>query len=233
MNIQVFIISWKGMHARAEAIERAVMEAGFATHMVLSDPDPAFAHQAMGAATQLADTSYWAEKFRCCVLACRAQRMLVIHADTECGDWGALITRCLEVMQARPDIGVWAPRIENAHFTAGNASLRGWREDGLVPVANTDGIVFCLAAPEVERMREVDYSRNRLGWGIAWVFCSSAYASGRMAVIDGAIEVKHLPGRGYDSGEALQQALRFLVRELRPRERIQFELLSRQTGRIF
>lgn len=221
------------MHARAEAIARAVLEAGFAAHVVYSDPDPAFAFPATGAATRLEDTTYWAEKFRCCVLACRAQRMLVIHADSECADWGALIRRCLAVMQARPDIGVWAPQIENAHFNAGNAALTGRREDRLVPVANTDGIVFCLAAPEVARMREVDYSRNRHGWGIAWVFCSSAYASGRMAVIDGAIAVRHLPGRGYDPAEALQQALRFLVRELRPHERIQFASLARQTGRIF
>ena len=233
MDIQVFIISWKGMHARAGRIEREVMAAGFSTHVVLSDPDPTFAYPAPGEATRLDDSSYWAEKFHACVLACRAPRMLVIHADTDCADWGGLVRRSLMVMQARPDIGVWAPQIENAHFNLDTMALRGWREDGLVPVANTDGIVFCLGAAEVERMRRPDYARNRFGWGIAWLFCSSAYASGRIAVIDTRVAVQHLPGRGYDGGAALQQALRFLLRELAPRERIQFELLSRQTGRIF
>jgi hypothetical protein len=233
MDVQVFIVSWKGMHGRAAGIERAVLDAGFATHVVYSDPDVNYNYPAAGEVTRLDDASYWAGKFHACVLACRANRMLVIHADTDCADWDRLVRRCVSTMMARPDIGVWAPRIEGAFFNLENAAIRGGREDGLVPVANTDGIVFCLARPEVERMAEADYARNTFGWGIAWLFCCSAYASGRLAVIDTVIEVRHLPGRGYDSGQALAQAMRFLVRQLRPRERVQFELLTRYIGKIF
>ena len=233
MEIQVFIISWKGMHAAAGSIERAVRRAGFDTHVIYSDPDPEFRLAAAGDVTRLADTSYWAGKFEACLRACLARRMLVIHADTSCDDWPGLVGRCQAVMRARPEIGVWAPCIENAYFNLGNAAIKGPREDGLAPVANTDGIVFCLARPEVERMAAVDYTRNTFGWGIAWLFCSAAYAAGRVAVVDTRAQVQHRAGRGYDGGEALRMALRFLVRELRPQERIQFELLSRYVGRIF
>ena len=233
MEIQVFIISWKGVHTAAASIERAARGAGFDTHVVYSGPDPGFCLQVPGGVTRLEDTTYWSGKFDACLRACRGQRMLVIHADTSCDDWPELIRRCLAVMQVRPDIGVWAPRIENAYFNLENAAIRGPREGGLVTVANTDGIVFCLARREVDRMAAVDYARTTFGWGIAWLFCSSAYASGRMAVVDTRVEVRHRVGRGYDSGQALRMALRFLVRELHPRERVQFELLTRYVGRIF
>ena len=233
MEPAIFIISWKGMHARAAGIARELAAAGRHCHVVFSDPDPEFNLQCPGSATRLDDSSFWAAKFAACLAACGDGPMLVIHADTECRDWPALAARCRDVMAARPEIGVWAPRIEGAFFDIGNAAIKAPREDGLVTMANTDGIVFALGRPEVARMRQVDYSRNTYGWGIAWLFCSAAYAAGRIAVADRQADVTHLPGRGYDPGDALKLALRFLLRELRPTERIQFELLSRYIGRIF
>jgi NADP-dependent 3-hydroxy acid dehydrogenase YdfG len=52
-----------------------------------------------------------------------------------------------------------------------------------------------------------------------------------------AARVAYQGGGGYNAAKAaesaLAQALRFLVRQLRPRERVQFELLTRYIGKIF
>ena len=233
MEVHVFVISWKGQHHTAAGIEGALREAAITTHVVYSDPDPDLKAPFTGDLTLLPDATYWAEKFDACLRACRGERMLVIHADTSCADWPGLVRRCLDVMKARPEIGVWAPMIEGAYFNVENAAIKAPREDSLIPVANTDGIVFCLAEPERRRMAKVDYSRNTFGWGIAWLFCCAAYGAGRSVVVDGRATVSHRQGRGYDTAEALRLALRFLLRELRPAERIQFELLTRYVGRIF
>jgi len=171
------------------------------------------------------DDLFWADKFSACLQAFDGDLMLVVHADCDCDDWPGLVARCRAVCGMLPRIGVWAPRIEGTYYDLESTSILPLTRGGLRIVANTDGIVFCLARPVAERMRKLPYDRNVYGWGIDWVFCAHAHATGRQVVGDPGCVVRHPRGSGYDHAEARRQQAAFLGR-MTVAERVQFRLLE-------
>jgi hypothetical protein len=222
------------MHDRAVAIGECLLQRFGSVAIIFSDPESDLVLPTRCRQVRRPNDLYWSDKFSACLQCSPHMAILVIHADTQCEDWIALVWRFLHIQEQYPQMAVWAPNIDNTYFNIRTAGIRRFdREETLHAVANTDGVIFGLSSEIAQRMVAADYTRNVFGWGIAWLFCCACYSTGGIAVIDTSIKVTHLPGRGYDDGPALQQGVRFLLRELSFEERIQFELLSNLVGHIF
>lgn len=170
------------------------------------------------------DPVYFGGKFLCAVQRGREDIVLLVHADAQCDDWGALVHRCREV-QGAGTVGVWAPSVSHTHWIDELVELH--REPGtvLAHVAQTDCVVFALSRRVVDRLLELDYRGNNLGWGIDWAAICASRVRGLHVLRDHAVHVHHVPGRGYEAGEAMAQMRRFLG-QLTPAEQQAYRHLA-------
>jgi len=225
--IHVFIISWKGKHEDAVFIANKISLVANKITIVYSDPDPDFLLDVPYVLIKRPNDLFWADKFQSSLYTCNDDIMLVIHADCKCDDWEGLVIRCNEIFSRNKDIGVWAPKIEGTpHYLQRTkiASIN-YKDLSLSLVAQTDGIVFALSQPILNRMKKVNYANNKYGWGIDWIFCCAAYAFNLLVVVDEKYTVIHSLQRGYDTRQAFLDMHTFL-KQLTSIEFIQYRLLS-------
>lgn len=173
---------------------------------------------------QVPDHVYFGGKFLCAVQRGREDIVLLIHADAQCGDWGALVQRCRAVL-GRGGVGIWAPAVSHTHWVDALVELRREAGSALAQVAQTDCVVFALSRPVIDRLLELDYRCNNLGWGIDWAAICHSHVRGLQVLRDHAVGVHHLPGRGYEAGAAAAQMRDFLA-QLTPAERQAYRRLA-------
>jgi hypothetical protein len=155
-----------------------------------------------------------------CFFGCKFQRALELHregvmlqiqADAHSEDWGGLVQRVRETFTRYPDLGVWGPSVDYSMWTLDRVFLSDFdKERSLVAVRQTDGIVWALAPQVIQRMRQADYSRNRLGWGIDSLAIAFAYCHGLLVLRDTSVEISHPKGKGYGREEAAAQLEDFM-----------------------
>lgn len=225
MIIHVFVISWRGQHDNATRISNALEGHVDRLSVVFSDPDPARAPTPPQATHELLRTRndlYWSDKFKTCLDHCTADVMLVIHADCTSDDWPQMVQRCRMAFSTMPKLGYWAPQVDGAGIPLEWTRVAKVA-DSLNLVAYIDGIVFAIAKPVMARMALYDYRANLYGWGIDWAISAFVYTSGRLALVDGSVLVRHPPGGGYDRTQAMVQMNAF-IRQMRPEELVYFTL---------
>lgn len=225
-TLEVFIISWKGQHDNAISIAHAIQEAVQYVHIIYSDPDPSFELIASCKSTKRPNELMWADKFKACLDECHSDLMLVIQADTYCQDWPLLARKCYLTMSTNPLVGVWAPLIDHTPFHVNFTNIAMIDQTSLCIVAQTDGIIFCLSSDIINRMRQVNYADNILGWGIDWLFVTHAFSTGKLAVVDISVLAKHRISRGYDNISAEKLMLNFLNQNLNIPEFSQYTTLQ-------
>jgi len=158
--------------------------------------------------------------------------LLQIQADAHVDDWAHLISRCRFAFTTHPEVGVWGPNVDYSMWSTDRVLIGDFDpENSLVSVRQTDGIVWALAEPVIERMRAADYSGNRLGWGIDSLAIAWAYANNMLVVRDTSITVDHPRGQGYGHEEAAQQ-LDWFLEQFSPQERIQMKITRLPKNRI-
>jgi hypothetical protein len=222
----IFIISWAGQHDNACFIADQIAKKHQNVAIVYSNPDPNFILTAPCQLIRRPNELFWADKFKACLDAVGQEGMLVIHADCHCTDWSQLVDRCKQVVERVDALGVWAPQIDGTYFHVNVTQMAKLKKNNLVLSALTDGIVFYLAPAIVDRMRQVDYETNQLGWGIDFLFCSYAHCIQKWVAIDLMIQVTHPKGvTGYDNQEARRQLDGFL-NQFTLNERLQHQLLT-------
>jgi len=96
-------------------------------------------------------------------------------------------------------------------------------DNSLISVRQTDGIVWAMSERVIDRMRQADYSGNRLGWGIDGMAIAFAYANNMLVLRDTALLVDHPRGQGYGQEEATEQLMWFL-NQMTPQEKIQMKI---------
>lgn len=156
------------------------------------------------------DHVYFGGKFICAAQRGREDILLLIHADAQCGDWGGLVHRCREVMR-RGDVGVWAPSVTHTHWVDELVEIHRAPGSALAQVAQTDCVVLAMSRRVVDRLLELDYRGNNLGWGIDWAAICTSNVRGLQVLRDHEVLVHHEPGRGYEPGEAMAQMQVFLT----------------------
>lgn len=227
LDLHVFIISWKGQHTKAERVANELVGVARKVSIVYSDSDPSIKIHSECQTIKTNNNLFWADKFRTCLenLDENADNLLIIHADCECDDWPGLAKASSNAHSQYPRIGVWAPQINFTPYQLKNTLLGNFFSTPMKIVAQTDGIVFSLSRQVIRRMKTIDYSQNKYGWGIDWIFIAYTYANKLFAVVDPRVHVKHPKSQSYPKDIALNMMNEFL-KQLGPSERIQYALLS-------
>ncbi len=213
--MKVAVISWPGCHQKASAIYSA-LSTEYPCRIIFSDASPN--PFPPGVQTDhRPETSFWADKFEAAVRWGTSSDLLVVHADCSASDWSRLSRACEEAFVQHEALGAWCPLILGTPWTLTRTEIGRVGETTLRKVAQTDGLVFALRKEVVSRMAEVDYSGNRFGWGIDWMFNAHIHSRGWFSAVETSVRVRHLPGAGYSRGEAGDQMKGFL-KHLSPEE---------------
>lgn len=220
--LHVNILAWVGYEEKARAIEKAVSGHADQVSVIYSVPEDAGI---------IPDT--WTPVDYECFFGCKFGKAVSIHsggvllqiqADAFVDDWGHLISRCTEAFRTIPDLGVWGPEVDYTMWSLDRVYISDFDPArSLVSVRQTDGIVWAMSNRVVQRMRQADYSANRLGWGIDSLAIAFAYANNMLVLRDTSITVDHPRGKGYGRDEAADQLDEFLT-QLTPQEAIQMKI---------
>jgi hypothetical protein len=224
MRVHAFIISWTGQEENARRIAEAI-----ASHVdeltVVYSNHAGQGERGAGDWHRVDDAWFYGKKFAACLKLHRSGVMLQIQADVVFDDWPRVVARCRHAHRTVPDLGVWAPYFDNTPWRQEIVLISALSDASLSVVANTDGLVWALSEPVADRMRELDYDGNNLGWGIDWAAICFALANRRMVVRDTSLVLTHPPGTGYSREEASAQMSAFLQQLPWP-EKIQLQLLD-------
>ena len=224
-QVDIFIISWAGQHSHAASIADDLAAHGERATIIYSDPGDIGAIFNPHSVMQRNNNLFWADKFLACANACAPESvMFVIHADCTCRDWPAVISLCRRDFSRFGNLGVWTPRLTGTPWRLEKTRICRLPDSHCSIVAHTDGIVFALAPALRDRMLQADYSGNIYGLGLDWMFLCSAYANGKIAILNEGITVHHSVTRGYSSKSARKQKREFL-KQLTPAERAEYAQL--------
>lgn len=220
--LHVNILAWVGFEEKARAIEEAVRPHADQVSVIYSVPDNP---------PKIPET--WTTVDYECFFGCKFHQalrlhntgvMLQIQADAHIDDWGHLICRCREAFDTIPDLGVWGPDVDYTMFTTDKVFISDFDPDrNLISVRQTDGIVWALSERVINRMRQADYSGNRLGWGIDSMAIAFAYANNMLVLRDTSLMVDHPQGKGYGREEASAQ-FEWFIEQLTVQEKIQMKI---------
>ena len=221
-TLHVNILAWVGHEEKARAIEQAVTPHADQVSVVYSVPDnPPHIPDTW---TTVDYECFFGCKFKAALDLHESGVMLQIQADAHSDDWGQLISRCRKAFDTHPDLGVWGPDVDYTMFTTDKVFISDFDPDNsLVSVRQTDGIVWALSEKVIDRMRDADYSGNRLGWGIDSMAIAFAYANNMLVLRDTSLLVQHPRGKGYGADEAKQQ-LDWFLQQMSPQEKIQMKI---------
>ena len=220
--LHVNILSWVGHEEKARVIEEAVRPHADQVSVVYSVPDnPPDIPESW---TTVDYECFFGCKFRKALDLHNTGIMLQIQADADIDDWAHLIARCRQAFDTIEDLGVWGPDVDYTMFTTDKVRISDFdAEKSLVSVRQTDGIVWAMCDKVIDRLRQADYSNNRLGWGIDSMAIAFAYANNMLVLRDTSLLVHHPKGKGYGREEAAVQLDGFLE-QMTPQERIQMTI---------
>lgn len=209
-SLQICIISWAGQHLAAVRIAHALQASRARVCIVYSDPDPETLLAAPCQTMRTDNALFWADKFSRSLALAGEGDLLIIHADCDCDDWLALVSRCLAGFSLSPTVQMWAPEVRGADYPLKVTTLMEVGGTSMHVSVYVEGLVFAIRQGVVQRMRQLDFRANIYGWGIDAVMAAHIYAGGNMALVDSSIQVRHAPGRGYPSDQALKQMQGFM-----------------------
>jgi hypothetical protein len=226
LKLNIYVISWPGFHEKAAAIAKDLMLAhGRDLAVVYSslegEPEPKFPCRAIKRPQAL----FWADKFRACVDDAKSGNLMVIHADCTTASWNKLIARCRKAFEQVKEMGVWSPLISGSRHELKYVELSEIDGTDYAIVAQSDAIVFALAAPIVDRIRRLDYSQNLLGWGIDTIMNCCCHCLGWLSLIDRGVAVTHPQGSGYTQADAVQQFFTF-IQQMTAHERAVYRFMQ-------
>ena len=207
--ISAGVISWHGMQPAAAIIADGVV--GRVTDLVVIYSNrEGLVETGAGRWIGVPDADFFGRKFRRLLDEVPlGHALLLIQADASCSNWGALVERFASLLRTRDDVGLWSPEIDNTAFPTDLVAV-GPDRHGLREVVQTDGIVLGIAPRVVDRLRQLDYQANNLGWGIDWAAIAHCRGSRLKAVRDLTQRVSHPVLRRYDGARAEAQMQDFL-----------------------
>jgi hypothetical protein len=222
-EIHAAIISWDGYGDAARQIAGAVAPCVTSLRVIYSNRAEA-QETGPGDWIAVANTDFFGAKFHRAIEAHEAGIFLLLHADTAFSDWPSLVDRCRNVFGRHADLAIWSPDFTHTAFPNSRVKLADGPEPGLISVGFPDAIVLAIREDVVRWLKELDYSENNIGWGIAWA--AMAYATTRNLLVcrDTNLVVEHEVSRGYDATDATRQRDHFLS-QLSVREQQEIERL--------
>ena len=210
--LDVAIISWQGQHENAAHIARALSTSPDLRVVVIYSNAAEAPETGAGEWIQVPNAHFFGWKFKRALDGVHGDSpaMVIIQADARADDWAALMSRCVECVRAQPNLGLWTPKVDYTPWIPRRVDIARVAGTDLMQVARTDGIVLALTRPVLERLRQLDYASNNLGWGIDCIAIAHSFARGLLVVRDDGGHVHHPRSRGYDHRAATAQWRQFL-----------------------
>lgn len=223
-KLHVFVICWTGWEEASRRIARALEKSvDFLT--VIYSNKAGSTETGAGEWIQVPDDWFYGRKFEKSLELNAGDIMLHITADAHSDDWPALAHRCRELHKLHENLAVWAPDIDHTDWHTEIVRMGSLEDPRLLLVSQTDSIVWSLSGPVLERMPQLAYDMNNLGWGIDWLAISHAKSRRLLVIRDLSVKVLHPAGTAYHYGGAEEQMHAFLA-QMTPPERRQFQKLS-------
>ena len=178
---------------------------------------------------QVSNRKFFGPKFEAALANCVSDVLLIIQADALFADWSKIVERCQARFGQRPKLGLWAPRIDYTPWTPERVDVRLVRDQGLTAVAQTDGVVLAFSRAVMDRLRQLDYGCNNMGWGIDWIAICHCYVHGLEVLREDDQTIMHPPSRGYGWRDAVLQWRNFML-QMNDQEQVIFQILLRFTA---
>lgn len=221
LSMHVFVLCWPGKEAAAHHIAKSI-EPCVDYLTVIYKNDTGFIETGSGEWKKISSEWFYGRQFKHSLDLNRGHIMLHIQADARFDHWPSVIEKCKEAFDCFPNVGVWAPNVYHSVWTPDLTSIRRLRDDEILAVTMTDGIVWALSPPVINRLRMFDYDMNNFGWGICEAACAFAFTNNMLVLMDLSLKVEHPKGSGYCNVQALEQGKEFIT-QLSATERIQFD----------
>jgi hypothetical protein len=228
-SIDVVVIGWQGMADRCRRIAAQVDQMPGVSLRVIYSNAAETPERGPGLWQQVPDTKYFGLKFAEALAGCASDVLLIVQGDAVFADWPLIVERCRSRFGQRPRLGLWAPRIDYTPWTPERVDIRPLAGEGLTAVAQTDGVVLAFSGAVMDRLRQLDYACNNLGWGIDWIAICHCYVHGLEVLREDGQTIMHPPSRGYGWRDAVLQCRRFMG-QMTDREQTMFQILLRHTA---
>lgn len=231
MKLRAVVLGWEGKEERAREI---------ATHLRGHVDSVRLTYSTRGSdivipgveGKRVPSDSYFGGKFAQSIHDWNDEAMLLVHADTFATDWKDVAAACSRALDL-PPIKLWSPEIDVTPWPTALVQFDQSSTSNYRAVVHTDAIVLGLAPDVVQRLRQLDYRDNNLGWGIDWAALCYTYANNGIAVRDRSVSIRHDTGTGYSPQDAARQMEAFLGQMTLPEQiQHQFLQLSIQTRRL-
>jgi hypothetical protein len=200
LRIWAYIISWTGREEAARHIAERLVEHVDRLTVVYSNAAGTPA-SGPGIWQQVPDEYFYGKKFETSLLAFSGDVMLQVQADASIDDWGRLAARCRHVFSTRPALGVWSPDVDYSWWSLPVIDIAA-DADGLHQVTLTDSVVWALSRDVCDRLRALDYDRNKYGWGIDIAAALFSHNHGLDVLLDTTVPVAHPSTTAYSEAEA-------------------------------
>ena len=228
-TVEVVVISWQGMGDSSRRIAAQVDRIPSVSVRIIYSNAAGAPEQGPGLWQQVSNTKYFGLKFAAALAGCDSDVLLIIQADALFADWSQIVERCQARFGQRPQLGLWAPRIDYTPWTPERVDIRSLGDQGLTAVAQTDGVVLAFSRAAMERLRQLDFGCNNLGWGIDWIAICHCYVHGLEVLREDDQTIMHPPSRGYGWRDAVLQSRNFM-HQMNDQEHAMFQILLRFTA---
>ncbi len=228
-TVEVVVISWQGMGDRSRRIAAQVDGMPNVNLRIIYSNAAEAPEDGPGLWQKVSNTKFFGLKFEAALADCVSDVLLIIQADALFADWSQIVERCQARFGQRPQLGLWAPRIDYTPWTPERVDVRLLGDQGLTAVAQTDGVVLAFSRAAMDRLRQLDYGCNNLGWGIDWIAICHCYVRGLEVLREDDQTIMHPPSRGYGWRDAVLQWRNFM-RQMNDQEQAMFQILLRFTA---
>jgi surface polysaccharide O-acyltransferase-like enzyme len=164
--------------------------------------DPSIQH------IQLDDTCYYGAQFNTAIQHIRENVMMcVIVGDNLAeNDFAKIFHSALHAMNTYT-IGIYAPHDKRSH---NQTVLRAFK-DSMYHVKNTDCGFWFIHPTIVKKMKGIDYTMSKYGWGIDMIFIREAKSNNLAVISDHSIETDQLDHTcGYNREDACSEGTRLI-----------------------
>jgi hypothetical protein len=154
-EIHAVIISWDGYGDAARRIAGRVAPSVESVRVIYSNAAEA-PESGPGDWIQVPNSAFFGTKFCRGIEAHGRGILLLLHADTDCSDWPALVDRCRDVFDRHSDLAMWSPDFTHTSFPNSRVKLADGPEPGLISVGFPDGIVLAIREDVVRWLKQLD-----------------------------------------------------------------------------
>jgi len=202
VNSQVFLVSWDAVRSNVEHIEHQLPDC-----IVLNSggrvDKPGWVN--------IGDVRFY-NQFHEALKRFDVQNdyLLFVLGDAYFYDWKYFKNRC-DFIFRNINVGAYAPHYDNSPWGIQQTKLQPLDVDGnLLISTQTDGIVIALHRDVVvEMVKFFDYLQEeglvphmRGGWGLDYVWCTTAIQQRKLIIRDNSLTMAHPAGSSYSHGDA-------------------------------